>query len=194
MRCLVCFLLLAAAHVPANAQDACSEHTSVLDEISCLELKLTRQQQALDSLTRQMEKMDRRLCRRLGGAWLNDKCSAFMGATEGAVPATGRWAQCKAELGGDYVPCNAFQALALSGLYKIPNQQYYWLHAGGTAGQASVQTLWRGTHSSVPIAVQPNCPADHTVSFFHSWDTNHVDSIGCLQNSRELSVVCCRVR
>jgi hypothetical protein len=99
--------------------------------------------------------LEQRLCERLGGVWTGSACQEFMRATTAAVPAWSRWAQCMAEFGSAYAPRNPYEALALAKLYSIPNTRYYWLHAGGTEGQSSTQTLWRGCCEASAISVYP---------------------------------------
>ena len=136
--------------------------------------------------------LDERLCERMGGNWNGTTCDEFMRRSTATTNAGGRWATCRAEFGASYAPCNSFEALALSNLYEVPNHEYYWLHAGGTEGQSSVQTLWRDFPGSNTISSQLNCPATQTVGYFHSWDNDHVDSLSCLANATNYRVLCCR--
>jgi hypothetical protein len=146
-----------------------------------------------DSSSDLLAYIDRRVCEEKAGVWTDGVgCAPFMAATTNAVVEVDTWAECSAEFGADYAPCNPFQALGLSMLYEIPQMTFYWLHAGGQDSQATTDALWRGCCSSVTIAPQINCPAGETIGFFHSWNTAHVDSMSCLANATPYRVLCCR--
>jgi hypothetical protein len=138
--------------------------------------------------------LERRICEEKGGSWSDSTgCKAFMLPTTTAVLPANRYSQCQAEHGADYAPCNAFQALGMSQIFRVPQQTFYWLSGGGTSAQAAQGVFGRDCCESADMTpAMPRCNAGTTTSFFHSWDNDHVDSIGCVANATNLRVLCCR--
>ncbi len=134
--------------------------------------------------------IEKRVCEAKGGFWSDSSgCLPFMRQTTATVAASARHATCTSEFTADYLPCNAFQALALSQSFPISQQQFYWLTGGGTSAQDSLGVIAR-TLAQSPST--PRCPAGTTISFFHSWDLNHVDSLECVADATVQRVLCCR--
>ena len=98
---------------------------------------------------------------------------------------------CESEFDSNYLPCNTYQALALSHLYEIDEHSYYWLWPGGNAGQGG-NAVTKQDIGHNPVDGKDRCQDNHHVGFFHNWSDDHVDSWGCLPDSSPLSVLCCR--
>jgi hypothetical protein len=144
-------------------------------------------------------KIQQTSCEDKGGGWdANAKtCTPFMRPTAQMYTAANRMAACTGEFPSSdptnwaYLPCSPFQALSMSQLYSIPHMAFYWLWAGGAPGQADgPQTLFRT--GDPPVLECPN--AASSVSFFHSWNSSHVDALACQAATNAQRVLCCRTR
>eukprot|EP00941_MAST-03F_sp_MAST-3F-sp1_P000356 g356.t1 len=154
------------------------EKASDNDEISFLQLSLSKQ-----------------MCELKSGGWNHDtkECDPFMKATEVKLSYEPKaiFNICQQEHGKLYVPCNPYQALALAHIYDVPDHSYYWLWPGGRHNQVGNAAM-KQDFGNNPTSGMDTCPDEQHVGFFHNWDEAHVDSWGCLHESQEMPVLCCR--
>ena len=142
-----------------------------------------------------MLQVHKTICEGKGGKWIDEKgdCAPFMKSTEQAIPHNGEniFKACKEELGNLYVPCSPYQALALAHMYDVPDHSYFWLWPGGRHDQVE-QAVFKQDIGNNPKEGMDTCPEEKHLGFFHNWNEAHVDSWGCLHESQELPVLCCR--
>lgn len=135
------------------------------------------------------------ICEGKGGKWVDEQgnCAPFMKSTEQLIAHNGEniFKACKEELGNLYVPCSPYQALALAHMYDVPDHSYFWLWPGGRHDQVE-QAVFKQDIGNNPKEGMDTCPEEQHLGFFHNWNEAHVDSWGCLHESQELPVLCCR--
>jgi len=160
-----------------------------VDQSAFLETGSSASISALDRL------IEQKMCKFRGGMWNNatQQCDAFMRATttETSYDPKVIFARCQEEFSANYVPCNAYQALALANMYEVPDHEFYWLWPGGRFDQVSSAALRRDIGNN-PDSGLDKCPDNQHIAFFHNWDAMHVDSWGCLSDQESHPVLCCR--
>jgi len=137
----------------------------------------------------------KQLCEAKGGNWnhAGAACDPFMKGTQRQLTydPKGIFNACQEEHGMLYVPCNPYQALALAHMYKVDDHSYYWLWPGGRHDQVHKAALKQDMGNN-PTQGLDTCPDEQHIGFFHNWDEAHVDSWGCLHESQNIPVLCCR--
>jgi len=140
--------------------------------------------------------MKKQLCEVKNGGWDHhtEHCDPFMKSTSVKLSYEPKavFESCRAEHGPLYVPCNPYQALALAHTYDVPDHSYYWLWPGGRHDQVDSGAAMKQSIGNNPVSGMDTCPEEEHVGFFHNWDEAHVDSWGCLHESQEIPVLCCR--
>lgn len=141
-----------------------------------------------------LEVAEERVCNSTGGRWSVESkdCEPFMRASFGVVGYEPKlmFETCQLEFGEDSVPCNPHQAVGLSNLYGVPSRDYFWLWPGGRSNQVSRAALKQDIGNN-PSAGMDKCPSGHHASFYHNWDSAHVDSWACISDDSKLRVLCC---
>jgi hypothetical protein len=140
--------------------------------------------------------MKKHVCDAKNGEWddATQKCESFMKSSKAKLSYEPKavFETCRAEHGPMYVPCNPYQALALAHTYEVPDHSYYWLWPGGRHDQVHGGAAMKQGIGNNPESGMDTCPEEQHVGFFHNWDEAHVDSWGCLHESQEIPVLCCR--